>query len=175
MIGGISDEGMELRSAEVYDPISHRWSALPVMVTRRAYVGVACLNNCIYAVGGWNEALGALETVEKYCPEEVKCLQRHSFSLYMHNIQIRTFSPHLLMSSMQEKWVEVAPMSTARAGVSVSAVNGLLYAVGGRASSRDFSAPVTVDSVEIYDPHLDTWTEVGNMITSRCDGGLAVL
>lgn len=71
VIGGISDEGMELRSAEVYNPISRRWSALPVMVTRRAYVGVACLNNCIYAVGGWNEALGALETVEKYCPEEV--------------------------------------------------------------------------------------------------------
>lgn len=77
MIGGISDEGMELRSAEVYNPISHRWSALPVMVTRRAYVGVACLNNCIYAVGGWNEALGALETVEKYCPEEVKSCHKH--------------------------------------------------------------------------------------------------
>ncbi|KAJ8390418.1 hypothetical protein AAFF_G00108120 [Aldrovandia affinis] len=105
VIGGISDEGMELRSAEVYDPISRRWSALPVM----------------------------------------------------------------------EKWVEVAPMGVERAGVSVSAVNGLLYAVGGRASSRDFSAPVTVDSVEIYDPHLDTWTEIGNMITSRCDGGVAVL
>lgn len=73
VIGGINDEGMELRSAEVYDPISRRWSALPVMVTRRAYVGVACLTNCIYAVGGWNEALGALETVEKYCPEEVIC------------------------------------------------------------------------------------------------------
>lgn len=81
----------------------------------------------------------------------------------------------LCLSPPQEKWVEVAPMSSARAGVSVSAVNGLLYAVGGRATSRDFSAPVTVDSVEIYDPHLDTWTEVGNMITSRCDGGLAVL
>ncbi|XP_029105827.1 actin-binding protein IPP isoform X2 [Scleropages formosus] len=144
VIGGISDEGMELRSAEMYDPVSRRWSALPVMMTRRAYVGVASLNNCIYAVGGWNEALGSLETVEKYCPEE-------------------------------EKWVEVAPMGVARAGVSVSAVNGLLYAVGGRASSQDFSAPVTVDSVEIYDPHLDTWTEIGNMITSRCDGGVAVL
>ncbi len=72
VIGGISDEGTELRSAEVYDPISRRWSALPVMVTRRAYVGVASLNNCIYAVGGWNEALGSLDTVEKYCLEEVR-------------------------------------------------------------------------------------------------------
>lgn len=72
MIGGISDEGVELRSAEVYDPISRRWRALPVMMTRRAYVGVASLNNAIYAVGGWNEALGSLDTVEKYCPEEVR-------------------------------------------------------------------------------------------------------
>lgn len=71
MIGGISDEGLELRSAEVYDPISRRWRALPVMMTRRAFVGVASLNNAIYAVGGWNEALGSLDTVEKYCPEEV--------------------------------------------------------------------------------------------------------
>lgn len=71
MIGGISDEGIELRSAEVYDPVSKRWSALPVMSKRRAYVGVASLNDCIYAVGGWNEALGSLETVEKYSPEEV--------------------------------------------------------------------------------------------------------
>lgn len=74
MIGGISDEGVELRSAEVYDPISRRWSNLPIMASRRANVSVACLNNCIYAVGGWNEELGALATVEKYCPEEVKSL-----------------------------------------------------------------------------------------------------
>lgn len=139
------------------------------MVTRRAYVGVACLNNCIYAVGGWNEALGALETVEKYSPEEVI---KSVICIKSYNVLFLNF--HLNLCE-QEKWMEVAPMSTARAGVSVSAVNGFLYAVGGRAASRDFSAPVTVDSVEIYDPHLDTWTEVGNMITSRCDGGLAVL
>lgn len=66
-------------------------------------------------------------------------------------------------------------MNVARAGVSVIAVNGLLYAAGGRTSGRDSSAPVTLDSVEAYDPHTDTWMEIGNMITSRCDGGVAVL
>lgn len=85
------------------------------------------------------------------------------------------FMISLIYVFLQEKWVEVASMSVPRAGVTAVAVNGLLYAVGGRTSSRDFSAPVTVDSVEIYDPHLDTWTEIGNMITSRCDGGVAVL
>lgn len=100
-----------------------------------------------------------------------------TLDMFMYELEQNLCLNRLLISLIvfQEKWVEVAPMSTARAGVSVSAVNGLLYAVGGRAASRDFSAPVTVDSVEIYDPHLDTWTEVGNMITSRCDGGLAVL
>lgn len=76
---------------------------------------------------------------------------------------------------MQERWVDVASLSVPRAGVSVAVVNGLLYAVGGRNSGRDFSAPVTVDMVEVYDPNLDTWTLMGNMITSRCDGGVAVL
>lgn len=71
VVGGISNEGVELRSVEVYDPISKRWSELAPMGTRRAYLGVAALNDCIYAVGGWNEAQDALATVEKYCFEEV--------------------------------------------------------------------------------------------------------
>ncbi|XP_069837359.1 actin-binding protein IPP [Dendropsophus ebraccatus] len=75
----------------------------------------------------------------------------------------------------EEKWVEVAPMRIPRAGVSVISVNGLLYAAGGRASVHNFSAPVTSDSVEVYNPHTDSWTEIGSMITSRCEGSLAVL
>ena len=71
MVGGISNEGIELRSFEVYDPLSKRWSPLPPMGTRRAYLGVAALNDCIYAIGGWNETQDALHTVEKYSFEEV--------------------------------------------------------------------------------------------------------
>lgn len=66
-------------------------------------------------------------------------------------------------------------MKIPRAGVCVVAVNGRLYASGGRAPSPDFAAPVTSDSVEVYNPHMDSWTEIANMITSRCEGGVAVL
>lgn len=66
-------------------------------------------------------------------------------------------------------------MRIPRAGVSVISVNGLLYAAGGRASVQSFSAPVTSDSVEVYNPHTDCWTEIGSMITSRCEGSLVVL
>lgn len=71
VVGGISHEGVELRSVEVYDPLSKCWSELPPMGTRRAYLGVAALNDCIYAVGGWNESQDALATVERYSFEEV--------------------------------------------------------------------------------------------------------
>lgn len=66
-------------------------------------------------------------------------------------------------------------MKVPRAGMCVVAVNGLLYVSGGQSSSHDFLAPGTLDSVEVYNPHSDTWTEIGNMITSRCEGGVAVL
>ncbi|KFO20880.1 Actin-binding protein IPP [Fukomys damarensis] len=144
VMGGISNEGIELHSFEVYDPFAKRWSPLPPMGTRRAYLGVVALNDSIYAVGGWNETQDALHTVEKYSFEE-------------------------------EKWVEVASMKVPRAGMCVVAVNGLLYVAGGRSSIHDFSAPGTLDSVEVYNPHSDTWTEIGKMITSRCEAGVAVL
>ncbi|KAM4642663.1 actin-binding protein IPP [Discoglossus pictus] len=144
VVGGINNEGIELRSFEMYDPIARRWTTLPPMSIYRAYLGVAILNDCLYAVGGWNERQDTLITVEKFSFEE-------------------------------EHWVEVAHMKNPRAGVSVVAVNGLLYAAGGRATSQHFSAPVTTDTVEVYNPHTDTWTEIGSMITSRCEGCLAVL
>ena len=35
------------------------------MVARRAYPGVALLDDYLYAIGGWNDNEGALNTVER--------------------------------------------------------------------------------------------------------------
>jgi len=69
----------------------------------------------------------------------------------------------------------VSSMSAARAGVAVAAVNGLVYAFGGRTSSSEFCAPVTLASVECYSPECDEWTDGGLMPVGRCEAGVAVL
>ena len=65
-------------------------------------------------------------------------------------------------------------MSTPRAGASVAAINGLLYVIGGRTTNDEYTAPATLDSVECYDPHTDSWMELGAMPTSRCEAGVVV-
>jgi actin-binding protein IPP len=66
-------------------------------------------------------------------------------------------------------------MSTSRAGVAVAAVNGLIYAIGGRTSSNEFNAAVTLSSVECYNAEIDEWNDAGTMPISRCDAGIAIL
>ena len=68
----MSELGVELRTLESYNPVTKEWRQLARMATPRAYVGVAVLDDCIYAVGGWNETRRALRTVERYSIEEVR-------------------------------------------------------------------------------------------------------
>lgn len=180
------------KTMERYDPEENKWEVIGTMAVPRYYFGCCELQGFIYVIGGISDEGMELRSAEMYDPISrrwsalpvmvtrrayvgVACLNNCIYAVGGWNEALGALETVEKYCPEEEKWVEVAPMSTARAGVSVSAVNGFLYAIGGRAASRDFSAPVTVDSVEIYDPHLDTWSEVGNMITSRCDGGLAVL
>ncbi|XP_017275636.1 actin-binding protein IPP isoform X2 [Kryptolebias marmoratus] len=180
------------KTMERYDPEENKWEVVGSMAVPRFYFGCCELQGLIYVIGGVSDEGVELRSAEVYDPISrrwsalpimvsrrayvgVACLNNCIYAVGGWNEELGALETVEKYCPEEEKWAEVAPMSTARAGASVSAVNGLLYAVGGRAASRDFSAPVTIDSVEIYDPHLDTWTEVGNMITSRCDGGLAVL
>src|SRR5439155_16355573 len=57
-----------------------------------------------------------------------------------------------------------APMPTARHGLGVGVVNGILYAVGG-AANNDGSGFLNV--VEAYDPSTNTWTTKAPMPTAR--------
>ncbi|KAG1933669.1 actin-binding protein IPP [Pimephales promelas] len=180
------------KTMERYDPEENKWEIIGSLAVPRYYFGCCELQGFIYVIGGISDEGTELRSAEVYDPISrrwsalpvmvtrrayvgVASLNNCIYAVGGWNEALGSLDTVEKYCLEEEKWVEVAPMAVPRAGVTVAAVNGLLYAVGGRTTSRDFSAPVTVDSVEIYDPHLDTWTEIGNMITSRCDGGVAVL
>ena len=76
MVGGMSELGTEMKCVESYNPVTQEWCQLSPMLTNRAYIALAALDGCLYALGGWNEDGGALSTVEKYSIEEVCIMQR---------------------------------------------------------------------------------------------------
>ena len=61
------------------------------------------------------------------------------------------------------KWAKKAEMPTPRSDLCVAAVNGLIYAFGG----RDTKNVVRLATVEVYNPATDTWKKLGDMPTAR--------
>ncbi|GAG26877.1 unnamed protein product, partial [marine sediment metagenome] len=61
-----------------------------------------------------------------------------------------------------DTWTTKAPMPTKRATLGASAVNGIIYVIGGVSGFTVFS------TVEAYDPATDTWTTKADMPTRRC-------
>lgn len=179
-------------SIERFDPVENIWQIVGSMVVPRYYFGCCEMQGLIYVIGGISNEGMELRACDVYNPISkrwtalppmearraylgVAALNDCIYAVGGWNEREDALNSVEKYSVEEEKWVEVAAMKLPRAGVSVVAVNGFLYAAGGRASSQDFSAPVTSDSVEVYNPHTDSWTEIGNLITSRCEGGVAVL
>lgn len=177
---------------ERFDPDENKWEVVGNMAVSRYYFGCCEMQGLIYAVGGISNEGLELRSFEVYDPLSkrwsplppmgtrraylgVAALSDCIYAIGGWNETQDALNTVEKYSFEEEKWVEVASMKVPRAGMCVVAVNGLLYVSGGRSSSHDFLAPGTLDSVEVYNPHSDTWTEIGNMITSRCEGGVAVL
>ncbi len=70
--------------------------------------------------------------------------------------------------SAENTWISKAPMSRARAGLGVVAVNGKIYAIGGWNNNG------LLGTNEEYDPASDTWISKAPMPTPRRDFGIAV-
>ncbi len=62
-----------------------------------------------------------------------------------------------------DTWTAKSPMPTSRSLLSASAVDGKIYAIGGRRTNGGSAS----SAVEEYDPATDTWTTKAPMPTAR--------
>jgi N-acetylneuraminic acid mutarotase len=125
-------EELPSSDVEVYDPVTDTWTKKASMPTARMLLATSVVNGKIYAIGGALVAGGnCLSTVEVYDPGT-------------------------------DTWTTKASMPTRRTTFSAtSAVNGIIYAIGGVTGGTVFS------TVEAYDPSTDTWTRKTSMPRAR--------
>lgn len=78
IVGGLSELYMESDAVESYNPITKEWCPLARLKYPRAYHGLVATDGCLYAIGGFNEYKGSLNSVEKYSVKDVSMFYGYS-------------------------------------------------------------------------------------------------
>ncbi|MGH9726578.1 MAG: Kelch repeat-containing protein, partial [Candidatus Acidiferrales bacterium] len=136
-----------------YDPATDTWKALAPMPSKRGAGDAAEVNGKIYVIGGVEIAPGSKDGVIRITPG---AWPHHAVGVNEeYDIATNT-------------WRERSPMPTPRNHLEVAAVNGEIYAIGGRLGTAFVLTSSPTDIVEVYDPATNIWGNVlAKMPTQR--------
>uniref|UniRef100_A0A8B9QF97 Kelch like ECH associated protein 1 n=1 Tax=Apteryx owenii TaxID=8824 RepID=A0A8B9QF97_APTOW len=140
-----------------YEPERDEWQLVAPMLTRRIGVGVCALNNCIYAMGGY-DGTDQLNSTERYDVET---------DTWTFVAPMRYRRSALGVTVYQGK---IYVLGTYGAGGHGGRTAGPSCAV----SAGGYDGHTFLDSVECYDPGADAWTEVTRMTSGRSGVGVAI-
>ncbi|XP_055524636.1 kelch-like ECH-associated protein 1B isoform X2 [Wyeomyia smithii] len=167
-----------------YNPVAESWRPCAPMSVPRNRVGVAVMDELLYAVGG-SAGVEYHNTVEYYDPEH----DRWTLVRPMHSKRLGVgvavvnrllyaiggFDGQLRLSSVEcyhpenNEWTILPSMKYARSGAGVAALQQYVYVVGGFDGTRQ------LDSVERYDTELHIWEMVAPIQIARSALSLTVL
>ncbi|HEY0069439.1 MAG TPA: S-layer homology domain-containing protein [Chloroflexia bacterium] len=185
VLGGENSDGDTDLPVELYDSLSNQWYARAHLAHPVANAGAAAIGDAIYIVGGTSGA-EAQNTLQVYYPGtnttqvvSTDPLPQPRFGAGVVAVNGKLYviggaaSDQVGTSTVFEydpnrpagsRWQSKAPMPTARMYLGVSAVDGIIYAVGGAARA----VPVTdLATVEAYNPALNSWTTLASMSRGR--------
>jgi len=183
-VGGQTKSGNSLSTVEVYDPILGRWRDAEAMSMLRSRVGVAVMQNRLYAIGGYN-GQERLNTVEVFDAKTKRWSKVAAMNCKRSAVGAVALGDHLYVcggfdgiSSLDtverfdpegNTWTMMPSMTKHRSAAGVVQVLGKIYALGGHNGLSIF------DSVEVYDTRTETWAETVPMLSKRCRLGVATL
>ena len=78
-------------------------------------------------------------------------------------------------NSAAKKWEVISQLPTGRSAFSAAVVDGKIYVIGGTLFENESSGPFGLSTVEVYDPHNNSWKKVADMPTPRSNAGAAVV
>jgi hypothetical protein len=190
-VGGVSGVST-LSDAQVYDPATKAWTALPPMAHARFGAAAAASGNTVYVLGGSNSDAGSspedgtLALVEKITGAGGAWAASASMSSRRYALGAATDAQgriyavggnngSVALKSVERydpgagSWASVSSMTTVREWpVVATGKDGRIYAMGG----NDATGPLA--SAEVYDPAANGWTPIAAMATARTAASAAV-
>uniref|UniRef100_A0A182KCB4 BTB domain-containing protein n=1 Tax=Anopheles christyi TaxID=43041 RepID=A0A182KCB4_9DIPT len=167
-----------------YNPVTERWRPCSPMSVPRNRVGVAVMDELLYAVGG-SSGSDYHNTVEYYDPETdrwilVQPMQSKRLGVGVAVVNrllyaIGGFDGKTRLASVEcyhpenNAWTLVPPMRYGRSGAGVAALHQYIYVVGGFDGTRQLA------SVERYDTEQQCWEMVAPVQIARSALSLTVL
>ncbi|XP_041762813.1 kelch-like ECH-associated protein 1B isoform X4 [Anopheles merus] len=167
-----------------YNPVTERWRPCSPMSVPRNRVGVAVMDELLYAVGG-SSGSDYHNTVEYYDPETdrwtlVQPMQSKRLGVGVAVVNrllyaIGGFDGKTRLASVEcyhpenNAWTLVPPMRYGRSGAGVAALHQYIYVVGGFDGTRQLA------SVERYDTEQQCWEMVAPVRIARSALSLTVL
>jgi N-acetylneuraminic acid mutarotase len=181
-IGGEPQAGGECQE---YDPGTNVWTNKTRMPTGASNINCAVWRNAIYVPGGYTGS-AALTTLQIYYPQgdtwssgtplavgrfaQACAVVADTLYVIGGSDAAGVWQTECLGYDLVNKvWSTKAPMPTARAYYGAGAVNGRIYAVGGR------NATVDLNTCEEFNPATNTWTPRQGMGTARGGVGVAAI
>lgn len=184
VVGGITLAGDSEAATEYYDPTLKKWKLAESMETVRSRVGVAVLDDVLYAIGGYNghERLATVETynmkTKKWSPAPSMKCRRSALGVSVLENKLYVCGGYDGVSSLnsvecydpiKKKWTEICSMKKHRSASGIATFDNHIVVLGGHDGLSIF------DSVECYSPTQSKWDEAPKMSTKRCRLGVAVL
>ncbi|XP_017017655.1 kelch-like ECH-associated protein 1B isoform X2 [Drosophila kikkawai] len=159
-----------------YSAVSETWRPCAPMSVPRHRVGVAVMDELMYAVGG-SAGMEYHNTVEFYDPD----MDRWTLVQPMHSKRLGVgvvvvnrllyaiggFDGNERLGSVEcyhpenNEWSFLPPLQTGRSGAGVAAINQYIYVVGGFDGTRQLA------TVERYDTENETWDMVAPIQIAR--------
>ncbi|XP_016660955.1 ring canal kelch homolog isoform X1 [Acyrthosiphon pisum] len=182
VMGGVnvsSSKSVSMLDVSLQSP---SWIPMVDMLVSRKELGVGALDDCIYAVGGY-DGNSALKSVEVFDVSTQKWRMVSNMTIDRRKLGVGVLNNRLYavggyhsknLKSVEyydptlDIWTPVAEMSECRQGVGVGVLDGLMYAIGGYDGKY-------LKSVEVYRPSDGVWSSVAEMKICRFLPGVAVL
>lgn len=181
--GGLAFGGVGTALVEVFDPSFNTWSTVAPLPEPLHHLGLAVANGNIYVLGGYRgNSFVPNHKVYSLNPDSNIWREKTSMPIARGAHIAVTFQERIFLiggvitgftvtnrtdvyNSINDSWLTVANMPTAREHLSGSAIDSLIFVAGGRVGNTN------TNKLEAYSPLTNFWYAKPNMPTAR--GGLA--